>query len=188
MPINFDLSKYKTKCFIETGTFKGDGCRKAIAAGFTDIKTIEINEDILNETKSRLKLEYPTASINYYLGDSVDKLSEVMLSTTCRSTIWLDAHLDKRAGSLLSNNNTIPCPLLHELDIISKHTIDSHTIIIDDMRVIRKGPWNKHVPRGWGMKNITVEKIINKIKGINNRYKITYEDGFIPKDCLVAYI
>ena len=43
MPINFNLKKYKNSVFLETGTYQGDGIKKALEAGFEKIYSIEIN-------------------------------------------------------------------------------------------------------------------------------------------------
>ena len=45
MPIQFDLSEYKSPIFIETGTYNGDGVVKALEYGFEQIYSIEIDKD-----------------------------------------------------------------------------------------------------------------------------------------------
>ena len=61
-------------------------------------------------------------------------------------------------------------PIFEELDIISTHNIKTHIILVDDIRGMDKN------------------KLIEKILSINKNYDISYEDGYIENDILVAMI
>jgi heterodisulfide reductase subunit A-like polyferredoxin len=68
------------------------------------------------------------------------------------------------------------CPLLDELEVIKNHPVKNHTIMIDDIRCCGTDYFDF----------ITKEQLENKIKEINPKYVITYEDSWEPKDILVA--
>ena len=177
MPIKFDLKKYKTPHFIETGTFHGMGCINAIQSGFTSIHSVEILEKNLNTAKvniSKFIGDRSDLSINLYLGDSVNLLREILSNINSQCTFWLDGHGGyEGAGSGKKN-----CPLYEELDIIKKHHINNHIIMIDDIRIIRG--------TSWGTTSVTEEGIIHKLKSINPSYKLIYENGIVKNDCLIA--
>jgi hypothetical protein len=79
-------------------------------------------------------------------------------------TFWLDAH--ESGGETAKGLHGDP--ILQELDIIKRHQLKNHTIMIDDLR---------------GMSNKEIE---NKLLEINPNYKFCFEDGFVPNDVLVA--
>ena len=70
------------------------------------------------------------------------------------------------------------CPLLYELEQIKRHPIKTHTIMIDDIRLMD----NKHFP-------VTLPEIIKKLYEINPTYTLTfYDDNESKNDILVAYV
>ncbi len=91
-------------------------------------------------------------------------------------TFWLDGHFsyeDTAQGDKYS-------PLLDELEIIAKHSIKNHTILIDDLRC-----WNIKDPNY----RFGLDEIKNKIKAINPKYKYSIEDSTaFPQDILVATV
>lgn len=72
------------------------------------------------------------------------------------------------------------CPILYELEIIKSSKINSHTIMIDDLRIFKNQTM-------WG-KDIYIEDIEEKLKLINSSYKFLYEDGWEKNDILIAKI
>jgi hypothetical protein len=74
------------------------------------------------------------------------------------------------------------CPLLDELEIIRNHHVKNHTLLIDDLRC-----WNEN-DFYFQHYNFTVKDIIESVKMINKDYMISYENGIIPNDILVAQI
>ena len=46
MSMKFDLSRYSSDAFVETGTFHGAGVRRALECGFRRIDTIEVFEPL----------------------------------------------------------------------------------------------------------------------------------------------
>jgi hypothetical protein len=182
MPIQFDLKKYKSSHFIETGTFKGGGCINAIQSGFTSIHSIEILEKNLNIAKANISKfigDRKDLSINLHLGDSAKLLSEILSDINTQATFWLDGHGGYGEAGAGEKN----CPLYEELDIIKKHHIKNHIIMIDDLRIIRGTHGGD---RSWGTTSVTEEGVTDKLKSINPSYELIYEDGVIENDCLIA--
>ena len=178
MPITKEiLSKYANKAdiFIESGTYKGDTVNIAIELGFKEIYTIELNENFYKLAKIKFE-KYP--QVTCILGDSQDKLPEILEKITKPAIFWLDGHWSM--GDTSKGKNAVP--LLQELDIIAKYKIKNHTILIDDIRLLSD---KNEIIIDWSLINIS--DIENRCKLINDKYKITYEDDILSKnDILVA--
>jgi len=101
------------------------------------------------------------------LGSSVDLLPGIVESLDAPATFWLDAHPIDDSMSF--------CPLYKELEIIKESAVENHVIMIDDVRMF--GSWL----------DVDEQKVKEKLLDINPDYKITYEDGHIPNDIMVAY-
>ena len=167
-----NFRKYTNQWFVETGSYYGDGIECALSAGFTSIFSIEITETFYNYCKERFKNE---SKVRLFFGDSVMKLWEVIQPIWGPATFYLDGHWD------IDPNETrglLDFPLLRELDIIATHPIKTHTIIIDDVRLINT------------LWNLGLDKVIEMIYKINPKYKIHYEDGDAGRknDVLVATV
>ena len=108
-----------------------------------------------------------------YYGDSSKILYNVIESIEQPITFWLDSHWSGDDTGFGSNKY----PLLLELDQISRHSIKNHTILIDDIRLL---------DTEWKLGDIEIVK--NKILDINSKYKLSFEDGFIPNDIMVAEV
>jgi hypothetical protein len=168
------LEKYMSSYFFETGTSNGDGIKIALDSGFEKIFTIEIDEVQYNRVKNIYQKEISEGKLFMFLGDTfvvMPKILEKYIDKQC--TFWLDAHVD--SGPL----GVKKCPLLDELDYIKKYIHLNHKILIDDRRCFG-GNW-------WG-KGLTEQMVLDKIKELNNGYKINYEDGFIPNDVITAVL
>jgi hypothetical protein len=162
------FSKFPNEVFIETGTWSGDGVQRAIEAGFFQIKSVESSADFYEYSKNLFLEE---KKVELFFGKSEDHLWEMIKDVTVPITFWLDAHYSE-------GQTTNDFPLLKELDIISKHPIKNHVILIDDVRQM-------DTPAFGGIKREDVEK---KIKNINNNYLIEYHDGYVANDVMVAII
>jgi len=162
MPSSSDLFKeYLSDVFVETGSYVGDGIACAIKAGFNRIYSIELADKYYNYCIERFSNDPRVTIVN---GDSGIMLHEAIKDIDHKITFWLDGHHscgDTAKGCAWS-------PLMHELDQISRHSIKSHTIIIDDMICWEKG--NPVI--GFGM-----EDIQEKILSINKDYKFFYKEG-----------
>lgn len=162
--------------FVETGCFEGRGIGWAIEANFKNIISIEINPKYFELCKDKFK---DVKNLNLILGDSSTILWDVIKNINEPITFWLDAHFMYVASIIGECGNL---PTLHELDIIKRHTIKTHTILIDDIRVFQKNHPDYHL---YGKSELDLR---NKIFEINENYKITYDDGYIQNDVMVAMI
>lgn len=88
------------------------------------------------------------------------------------ATFWLDAHY---MGGVTALGDKF-CPLLEELDLIARHRIKTHTILIDDVCCFGNE---------FGS-DVTVDQVIKKLLTINPRYRFHFEDGKFRNDILVA--
>ena len=102
-------------------------------------------------------------------------LPEVINEIEEPMTFWLDGHHscgDTALGEYWA-------PLMQELEVIKNHKLNTHTILIDDMRCWEE-PNEVH--------GFYKEDIFNKLKEINPDYKLSFEFGNQKDDVLVAYI
>jgi hypothetical protein len=183
MPINFDLYKYKNKCYIETGYFEGNSFQKALDSGFEISHSIEINEEYFNNAINKFKNNGLNESIFIHLGNSIEVLKIIIDNLDFRTTFFLDAHdLTYPGINIGKYTKKDGCPILSEIELISKHKIKNHTIIIDDIRMFNGN-------YGWA-ENFKIDSNLleQEILKINSDYTIVYENGIIDNDVLVAYI
>ena len=125
MPItSATLAQFLNPTLVETGTFLGDGTQAALDAGFKHVFSIELYPDLHARALRRFANE---SRVTLLGGASVERLPEVLSLLSEPATFWLDAHYcgGPTAGAWA-------CPLLHELDLIARHPIKTHTILIDD--------------------------------------------------------
>lgn len=95
-------------------------------------------------------------------------------------TFWLDGHYSGHGTGFDGSY----CPVMHELDQIARHHINTHTILIDDRRLFGRTDHQAGTP----FPDVTEEMMITKIKSINPRYQISYDDSGIIQDVIVATI
>lgn len=145
------FKKYKGnhKLFFETGTHKGDGVQNALNIGFEEVVSIEILPELYEGCVKRFK---DSNKIHLFLGDSNERMEEMLELIKEPSLIFLDGHFDNGV------------PLWKELEILKNHSIKNHTIIVDD------------VPNYFGNGNKVKEKLLE----INPNYNFTYEDSLNP--------
>lgn len=175
------LRKYKKNILIETGTYMGMTTKYAVEElGYQKVYTIELQDYLYKISVGNLSHLIAENKVVAILGNSNEKLSEILLEIDEPVTILLDAHID--GGNYVPGvtpDNVNWCPLYEELEIIKNHPIKTHTILVDDVRIIGK--------IGWGS-NVLLERIMNMIKEINPDYQFTFEEGETPEDVLVANI
>ena len=156
-----DFVKYLNPVFIETGSYMGEGIQGAINSGFKEIHSIELMYKFWQHCRKRFRrYDY----VNIWLGHSEQWLPIILREINKRCTFWLDAHYS-------GGDTGETYPILKELEIIKDHHIKEHTILIDDMRLFRKG---------YG--GISAEDIKESLKG----YDISYEYGVAENDILIA--
>ena len=151
------IKKYKNDYFIETGSARGETISKALEAGFKEIFSVELVKRRYVRCKKKFS---KNSNVNLFCGESPQFIKDVIKDIDTTITFWLDAH-----GNSVDTYN----PLIEELSEISKHNINTHTILIDDMRLMGKGIYPSK------------DKIIECLKNINNDYIIFYEDNYDAK-------
>jgi len=161
--------------FLETGSYLGRGIQHALDAGFKRIISIEITPKYYDICTERFA---DNPEVEIVLGDSSKLIGKVLSTIDEPCTLWLDGHF---CDATTLHGDKL-CPLLDELDVIKLHPIKTHTILIDDRRCWNVN--NHYYPEYL----FGEEDIVRKIKEINPEYKITYDDGYIPDDVIVAQI
>lgn len=125
-----DLLRYKKNLsvFIETGTADGDGIQSAINAGFEEIYSIELSEDLYNRAKERFA---DNPNVHLIRGSSEIELPKLLTTTKQPFLLWLDAHASggQYIGELMYHY------LPKELKSILDHSslFKNCVIMIDDM-------------------------------------------------------
>jgi hypothetical protein len=114
---------------IETGTHTGRGSVR-FATFFENVHTVELSEDLYNNTKEKYKhLE----NISYYNNSSPEFLGDILSTMTERCIIFLDAHGSGGDTAYDERYGRYGTPVLAELASIKKSSIlNNHVIIVDD--------------------------------------------------------
>jgi hypothetical protein len=183
MPGHIHLfQKYRSNFFIETGSFMGESIAMALQCEYPNIRSVEIDEQRWQNCLIKFH-NYP--QVQLYCGSTEDKLWEMIKDIHEPCTFWLDAHFSPTpAGNEPKSHQN--CPLLDELDIIKRHPIKNHTIMIDDIRCCDTNDFT------WQNKDGTIGGVISrsvlehKLLEINPNYKLTYEHSWEPFDILVG--
>lgn len=173
--------------FIETGTFLGDTLM-AVSPCFKQNWSVEAQSDFFEAVSFRFSSGV-RENVELLKGESPDVLQTVFSKLDQRpeknkkSIIFLDAHFSGTIDGELSSKHVThnskkygKCPLVNELDTISKHSTKDHLILIDDMRNLNpktdaKDEWP------------TSLEIFTALKNINPDYQLVYA---IELDMLIA--
>jgi len=167
-----------TRIFFETGTFTGGGVSVARAVGFERIISIEIYEPY---QKANIKRFAGLPGIELHTGDSEELLWPIIKDINEPITFFLDSHIVVQTGNV---SGIREIPLLQELEIISRHPIKSHVLLIDDRRMMG----HETHPGGWISQewtDILEEHVMKSIYTINPDYNIYYEDTVNGKQDLI---
>jgi hypothetical protein len=167
------FSKFPNKYFVETGSHEGNGIKQALQAGFEHVYSIEVFP-CFYEMCTKTFTENP--NVKLFLGSSGEILYDVIKDIDSPITFWLDGHCN--FGGDLKALGYEQCPLIKELDLIKKHHIKTHTILIDDVRLLGTATFEY----------ISLNQIMKKLLEINPNYKFSYENGVVPNDILVAQV
>jgi hypothetical protein len=161
MPITAEtLKKYKRgDIFVETGCLLGDGVQAALDAGFSKVITVEL----VPSCAARARTRFEGLPVTVVEGDTVAVLPTVLAELGEPATIWLDAHPGDSS------------PVLEELAAIAKHPIKTHTILIDDRRLM-----------GTDWPNVSERQVHDALRKVNPEYLLSYADGFVMFDIIVA--
>lgn len=163
------FQKHPNKYFVETGSYQGDGIQKILDAKFQEIYSVELSPYHHRCCSSRFG---SNSNVHLYLGNSISILPEIMEKIDAPATIWLDAHYSS-GTTVRGDTNTA---ILEELDILQKHTIKTHTIIIDNLRLFGQPEFDF----------IELDEIFSRLLDINPNYQFSFENGHVPGDILIA--
>lgn len=173
-PQGFRPYRNGNKIFVETGTYLGDGIKKALKAGFNEVYSIELDPQLY---RGCVRKFVDSPNIHLYYGDSRYTLRDMIANITEPVTFWLDGHQCPPYKDGRKN-----CPLIEELDIIKEHPIKTHTILIDDMHCCGTELFD----------GLTQQDLVDKVLAINPNYTITFQpggdEGEYPHNVLVAQI
>jgi len=115
--------RYGLRYFVETGTFRGDSALWA-ATHFDHAWTIE---NWLESYQNVVGKHGIAANITFVLGDSRDRLAEVLVEVPAPALLWLDAHwLGKGRSERVDD-----CPVMDELRAVHADG-RAHVVMIDD--------------------------------------------------------
>lgn len=189
MPISFDLEglrkTHNCSVYLETGLYDPTtniSCKKALQSNFDKVYSIEIRQDWIELGKKVFKNDIESTRLTLIHGDSSDLGNYINSDIfNAKTLFFLDAHVD---NVNIHTYKTV-CPVFNELQAISKLSRKDNVICIDDVRILKNNyPWNE---TAYGNINF-IDKIIDEIRKINPDYVITYLDGHVKNDVLVAYI
>ena len=158
--------------FLETGSYAGDGVQAALDVGFKNIISFDCSDYNHKLCQKRFQ---DKPDVVLVLGDSALELFQYIELINEPITFWLDAHWSGEG----SPTGLVKNPLLYELNQIRRHQINTHTVIIDDVRLWRGEAW---------VRDFAIENVIDVLLAINPNYKISYADGTEPNDVLIASI
>ena len=159
---------FQIRNFVETGTYYGETSVWASRV-FDRVLTIENSTDLYNQTIDKYG---KVANIEFFLGDSRERLREIVSRLSEPTMFWLDAHW---SGGLTYGKQD-QCPILEEIDIINSFKLNAY-IFIDDARLFLSPPQPPHEVAQWP----NIVKILEMLtNGCQNRYVV------ITEDCIVA--
>lgn len=162
---------HHNEVFVETGSFYGQGIFNALSTGYKKIHSIELAPKYYYYCQERFE-ERPNILIHY--GDSSKVLYDIIRDIDEPITFWLDAHFSGDDTAFFGRMT----PILDELDQIKRHHLNTHTIMIDDVRHF--GTWH--------FDYISKEQILDKLYEINPNYSISYAKGYVADDILIAEV
>ena len=177
-PVRRPFIHFKNRYLFETGTYKGDGIQDALDAGFQIVHSYEVFPPLYEESSHRFK---DNSNVNIHLKSSVnmwDELSQINEPIT----FWLDGH-NSGYNNQTGYDELNFYPLKKELELIARHPIKTHTICIDDRRLLK--PTNICTPESIGFSE---GEIVQCLYNINPNYKIEYMDGVEKDDVIVASV
>lgn len=132
------------KYFVETGTYHADTSLMA-ANHFERVYTTEIKKELYEKSKQKA-IDLKVDNINFYLGDSVELLKEIVPNVSEGAVYFIDAHI---SGQDSGYNGKQLVPLYEELKVILGHKIGPSIFIFDDVRLFDKyHDWAGITPQG----------------------------------------
>lgn len=151
--------KYNCKILVETGTYLGYMV-SAQRKNFKKIYSVEIGEDLYLRAKRKFK-KY--SHIKLILGDSGEKMPEIIKEIDEPALFWLDGHY----SSGITSKGELNCPIWSELNSIFVKKLP-HIFLIDDARDFNG---KNDYP--------TIDELNEYFKKQDKSYSLTVEDDII---------
>lgn len=139
-------NKDKYNYFVETGTYMGETILRFID-DFEKLYTIELSDNLYEEFN---KNNYNRDKLKSILGDSSEKIKEVIDELNDKTIFFLDGHY----SSCGTAQGVKDVPLFEELKSINDYFNYESIIIIDDLRL-----FGTNIHEDWG--EITKEKMLD---------------------------
>lgn len=180
----FDLATYKTAKnltnYVETGTGEGMCLSHAKTFDFSRYVSIEIHEDIHQKAVQK----FPNDEI--LLGNSYEKLKQILPSLSGNTLFFLDAHFPGAdfhyAAYTDCKDYDTRLPLEKELSLLVEYRKGyNDVIIIDDLRIYMNGPF---YGGNWPLRDTAGSKrcgfIFDLLNELNKSIIVDYRDqGYV---------
>lgn len=121
--------RYRTRTFIETGTYLGDMVA-ALHHLFDRVISLELSPELHARAQARLR---GASNVELHCGDSGRLLPRLLQDIPSSALFWLDAHF---SGGVTAKGE-LDSPIVQEMQAILDHPVKSHVILIDDARTFR---------------------------------------------------
>ncbi len=165
------LKKFKSKAFVETGTYIGNGIACALEVGFDACYSVEIHRHQYRQAVKRFRNH---ENVYLYHGDSSIHLKFIIDQLNVQATFWLDAHKSYVYGKKLAKN----CPTLDELSLINSNPIKNHFILIDDLDAFENSSHD----------GISISNLESAVLEINPNYQFIRLDAVKQNNILGCYV
>lgn len=147
--------------YIETGVHVGETMQNAVNSNKFK-KLIGIECDNTNFMSSKQRFD-PYPNVKIIKGNSLDILPRI-LEANKKTLFWLDAHYCGHGMKNLMVQSAGECPLMGELEIITKQEWEIlPTILIDDPMMFYHDKWDKRLKEDFDMKQWPTIKQIEQI-------------------------
>jgi hypothetical protein len=130
------ITKYNLNNYVETGTGAGDCLRHALQFNFSKLRSVEIYPQIFE----RVNNGFSDDRVKIYLGNSYEKMQEMVQDLDGNTLFFLDAHFPGADFHFETYTSTedyhTRLPLEREVrNLVNLRDTSNDVIIIDDLRV-----------------------------------------------------
>jgi len=115
------------KVLVETGTYGGSTIAASLGV-FARLYSIELSAGLHAAARCRFAL---WRKVKLYQGDSARELPKVLEELREPALFWLDAHYSGQDTARADSDT----PVAQELQMIARHPVRDHVILIDDARL-----------------------------------------------------
>ena len=177
--------RYHLDIFLECGLGWGDGIKYAQTFDFEKIYSIEISQDVINNSKDELCKD---KRVEVLCANSVDGIREVLKSIPTNKNIlwWTDSHFPSAdlgfAAFDAEKNEEVRLPLWNELNLIKElRPNNKDVILLDDCMIFSQTEVfpDEHLKKTHA---INTEIYANHLDKIRNLFSETHNSELFYKD------